>query len=141
MILSAILRIYDGELHRQWIESEQGQGTTVTLFLPRADEGRVVDAPEAGQDVPKGSGTVLVVEDEAEVRMVVARLLADRWYEVVEAQDGEAALAILEGGRAIDLLFTDIIMPSGMTGWRLAQEACRLHPGLKVLFKTALSTR
>jgi PAS domain S-box-containing protein len=122
------------------IESEQGQGTTVTFFLPRTGEEREADAPEAGQDVPKGSETVLVVEDEAEVRMVAARLLADLGYEVVEAQDGEAALAILEGGRAIDLLFTDVIMPSGMSGWRLGKDACRLHPGLKVLFTTGYGT-
>ncbi|CAA9357772.1 MAG: hypothetical protein AVDCRST_MAG90-2756, partial [uncultured Microvirga sp.] len=123
------------------IYSEPGEGTSVKLYLPRS----VGDAAERGKEgdeapVPAGSRTetVLVVEDSAEVRAYSAEVLRELGYRVLEAHDGPSALAVLErpAGARVDLLFTDVILPSGMTGVTLAERARTLRPGLKVLFTT-----
>jgi len=82
---------------------------------------------------------VLVVEDSAEVRAYSAEVLRELGYRVLEAADGPAALDLLErsgGALRVDLLFTDVILPGGMTGPALAERARTLRPGLKVLFTT-----
>ncbi|MFZ5790002.1 MAG: PAS domain S-box protein [Pseudomonadota bacterium] len=123
------------------IYSEVGHGTTVRLYLPRAGSGPVVSAtgaPVASDDaVP--DATILVVEDNAEVRDVTVRQLTELGYRVVEANDGPSALGILRQGRPIDLLFTDMVMPGGMTGADLAREAQSLRPGLKVLLTSGFA--
>ncbi|GAA0579742.1 hypothetical protein GCM10009416_17690 [Craurococcus roseus] len=122
--------------------SEPGLGTSVRLYLPRS----VDDAAEGeqGGEAPAAptasrAETVLVVEDSAEVRAYSAEVLRELGYRVLEAADGPAALALLERpGRTlrVDLLFTDVILPGGMTGPHLAERARALRPGLKVLFTT-----
>ncbi|MBX9634774.1 MAG: response regulator, partial [Magnetospirillum sp.] len=87
----------------------------------------------ADEDIRGGSETVLVVEDNGDVRRMVCNQLAGFGYAVRTAEHGPAALAVLETGVPVDLLFTDVVMPEGMTGLVLAQEALRLRPGLKVL--------
>jgi CheY-like chemotaxis protein len=77
---------------------------------------------------------VLAVEDNEALRRVLVRQLVDLGYEVLEAGDARAALALLADGPRVGLLLTDVIMPGGMNGWELAREAQRLRPGLKVLF-------
>ena len=116
------------------IYSEVGHGTTVRLYLPRlANEAK----SEAVPVVPshKGGGeTILVVEDNPDVRRLVLRQLRDLGYEVIEAANGPEALKILDGGAAIDLLFTDVVMPGGMTGRQLAEAAKTRRPGMRTLF-------
>ena len=77
---------------------------------------------------------ILVVEDDGDVRTVAATMLARLGYTVVEAGDGPAALAALDKMDRVDLLFTDVVLPRGMNGRALAEEAVRRRPGLKVLF-------
>jgi CheY-like chemotaxis protein len=84
--------------------------------------------------LPTGHETILVVEDDAEVRQTAVALLGELGYRVVEANDGRAALSILSARADINLLFTDVVMPGGMKGPDLAREALRHRPGLKVLY-------
>ena len=115
--------------------SEPGQGTTARLYLPRADSRSeaVASSPSAGTDL-RGSATVLVVEDDDPVRRFATDVLRNLGYEVLSAENGAAALAILQERADIALLFTDVVMPGGMNGRQLADAALRLRPGLKVLF-------
>ncbi len=118
--------------------SEVGQGTSVKLYLPRAAESRDGDAPARRPEVPPTGGreTILVVEDNGEVRDYVAAQLRSLGYHVLEAANGPAALALLERAPEVELLFTDVVMPGGMNGRELADEACLRRPDLKVLFTT-----
>ena len=84
--------------------------------------------------IPKGRETILVVEDDARVRRVSVMRLRDAGYTVLEAVKGSDALEMLAGHPEVGLLFTDIIMPGGMTGDELAKHARALRPELKVLF-------
>ena len=125
------------------IYSELSHGTTVKIYLPRASE-RQVDAdpePPAGAE-PRGAGeTILVVEDDADVRRLAHSLLADLGYQVVEAGDGASALAVLDEMPEVALLFTDVVLPGGMCGTELAREARRRRHGLKVLFTSGYSKK
>ena len=116
--------------------SEPGCGTTVNLYLPQARariEAR--QAPEPAAAIPGTTGeTVLVVEDNTRVRQVTVKRLTDLGYVVLEAEDGKAALEVFESGRHVDLVFTDVLMPGGMTGGDLAREARHLRPGIRILF-------
>jgi len=119
------------------IDSAPGAGTTFRLYLPRAVEsGR--PAGDADADAPEQSAgrgeTVLVVDDDADVRAVAVQAVQAFGYRVLEADGGASALAVLDGGGPVDLLFTDIVMPGGMNGRELAREGLRRHPGLRVLF-------
>jgi CheY-like chemotaxis protein len=118
------------------IYSELGRGTTVRLYLPRLVEGRQRAAPAAteSEEHPRGSETILVVEDDSLVRDYVVNALTALGYGVIAASDGPAALGELEKGARVDLLLTDIVMPGGMSGVDLADEARRRRPSLKVLF-------
>jgi len=117
------------------VDSELGQGTRVRLYLPRADSVEAAEADAAtAATLPHGRELILLVDDDAEMRMVARRHLVSLGYRVGEAGSGPAALEILQSDRAIDLLFTDIVMPDGMTGHQLAAAARQLRPGLKVLF-------
>jgi PAS domain S-box-containing protein len=121
------------------LDSVPGRGTTVTLFLPRADAGRTADSADARdrlRDLPGGSETVLVVEDNEEVRAYVVGCLSALGYGVLSAADGVTALRMLETHPDIDLLFTDVVMPGGMSGWELAVAGRSHRPGLKVLVTT-----
>jgi PAS domain S-box-containing protein len=120
------------------LHSETGRGTTVRIFLPRAAETESISEERIEADgEPRGAGErILVVEDEAEVRALVVRLLTDYGYEVVDAEDGPAALGILNGDCDFDLLFTDIVLPGGMDGTVLAKRARKLCPTLGVLYTT-----
>jgi PAS domain S-box-containing protein len=122
------------------IYSEPGEGTTVKLYLPRLPVGAEEPAsrPEpAASPAGRRDATVLVVEDDADVRQYATRLLSDLGYQVLEAPDGPTALRIVEKEPGIDLLFTDVGLPGGLNGRQLAEEARRRLPRLKVLFTTA----
>jgi PAS domain S-box-containing protein len=117
------------------IYSEVGHGTTVRLYLPRLTNQSTGSESAAPAATRKGGGeTILVVEDNTDVRRLVLRQLRDLGYAVIEAANGPQALQILDGGAAIDLLFTDVVMPGGMTGRQLAEAAKKRRPHLKTLF-------
>ena len=117
------------------IDSEVGRGTTVKLFLPRTMNAAPRISREAVSREPRARGeTVLLVEDEAGVRTLAATLLGGLGYAVVEASDGDSALAALANGAAIDLLLTDVVLPGAMSGPQIAEEARRRNPDIKVLF-------
>ncbi|HZY14773.1 MAG TPA: response regulator, partial [Beijerinckiaceae bacterium] len=120
------------------IESEVGAGTSVKLYLPRAPaeavEGDV--SVQLSQATEGGRETILVVEDHEELRAFSAGLLRELGYNVVEASSGRVALKMLQSNIDFDLLFTDMVLPDGMSGRELADEAMRRQPGLKVLFTT-----
>jgi CheY-like chemotaxis protein len=120
------------------IYSEVGHGTTVRLYLPRsgaADAVRAVAAPAAAEH-PRGGETILVVEDDRDVRGFVVAQLRDLGYQVIEASDGRAAQSVVESDQPIDLLFTDVVMPGGLTGRNLADAARLRRPSLKTLFSS-----
>ena len=104
------------------IYSEPGLGTTVRLYLPRVGTD-VARSPEPGSGdeelAPKGHETILVAEDDPFVRASVVRQLESLGYTVISAVAGDDALAKLRANPEIDMLFTDIIMPGGMSGWEL----------------------
>ena len=115
--------------------SEPGQGTEVVLHFPRSQPAAdgAAEGP-AGAALQLGAETILVVEDDAMVRSHVTGLIGSLGYRVLEAEDGASAIAVLAERSDIDLLFTDVIMPGGMTGKDVADAARRLHPDLRVLF-------
>ena len=121
-----------------WPYSEPGRGTTMRVYLPRVDApaDAIEHASDAAPDTLRGNETILVVEDEAPVRAVTRQLLERNGYTVLEAPDGAAALALVDGAagsRHIDLLLTDVIMP-GMSGRELADKLKARRPNVRVLF-------
>jgi signal transduction histidine kinase/ActR/RegA family two-component response regulator len=115
------------------IKSELGRGTAVTLYLPRASAQAVVSA-ENGRAAPtRGTGTVLVVEDDDAVAQTAAQLLSLIGYASQRVEDARTALSILLGGQTFDLVFSDIVMPGGMNGLELAHRIRRHFPELPVL--------
>ena len=121
------------------IYSEVGQGTTVCLYLPRHyGEVRDDEALEAAQRLPRSEQgeTVLVVDDEPTVRMLVTDILDDLGYTAIEAGDSAAGLKLLQSDVRIDLLVTDVGLPGGMNGRQMADAARVARPDLKVLFIT-----
>ncbi|HSJ97983.1 MAG TPA: ATP-binding protein, partial [Myxococcota bacterium] len=122
------------------LDSAPGRGTAVKLYLPRA--GGVEPGVEAGAPQAQalgGAETILLVEDEEQVRLHAQRQLAALGYRVLAASNGREALELLREHSGIDLLFTDVVMPGGIDGRQLAEEARRMHPGLKVLFTSGYS--
>lgn len=121
------------------IYSELGVGTTVKLYLPRLHTRGVELTPEpleAPLTADGGSETILVVEDHDDLRSYSTSVLRDLGYNVLEAHNGRAALDLLQATSHVDLLFTDVVLPDGMHGRALADEAVHRRPGLKVLFTT-----
>jgi two-component system, cell cycle sensor histidine kinase and response regulator CckA len=118
------------------IYSELGHGTTVRLYLPCADADRQRSDVKPCQpaEVLTGDATILVVEDSAEVRRVAVNHLLAFGYRVIESGNGREALVRLAENEEIDLLFTDVVMPGGLSGPELARQARALRPNLKVLF-------
>ncbi len=115
------------------IYSEQGHGTTIRVYLPPA-RGDADAATSAAVPVAGGHETIMVVEDDALVRNFVVAQLHGLGYKTIDAADSRAAMAHVEKGTPFDLLFTDVIMPGGMTGRQLADEIAKRRPGMKVLY-------
>ena len=120
------------------IESNPGVGTTVRLFLPRADwQDSRAGASPVNQAAVRGEGeSILVVEDDRDVRRLVVALLTEQGYAVSEAGDGASALQLLRSGARFDLLFADLVLPGGISGEHLASKARDLCPDLRVLYTT-----
>jgi PAS domain S-box-containing protein len=117
------------------IYSEEGQGTTIKIYLPRATaQARQAADTMRTEPVYGGHETVLIVEDDALVRGYVMTQVKSLGYRTLFATNAAEALVLIDGDTPIDLLFTDIVMPGGMNGRQLADEARRRRPRLKVLF-------
>ena len=125
------------------IYSELGEGTTIKIYLPRligSDE-EPAEMPSRVPAMVKGSGeTILVVEDEPDLRSYTTEALRDLGYRVLEAGDGRGALDIIEQHPEIQLLFTDVVLAGGMNGRALSDEVSRRRPGLPVLFTTGYTS-
>ena len=116
------------------IESTVGAGTTVSLYLPKSTQLPAIEMTDVHlQIIPAGSGRVLMVEDDEDVLDVTSVMLRELGYHVVCARNGAEAIQLLTSGKQFDLLFSDVVMPRGMTGIELAREAKRLCADLKVL--------
>ena len=122
------------------IDSELQRGTTVTMYLPRATQAEQASSaeqpPPAGDDGPVTGGAelVLVVEDDAAVRGSTVQVLRELGYRVLEAADAASAAALIDGGAAVDLVFTDVVMPGEMRATDLARRARQRRPGVAVLY-------
>ncbi len=134
--LSMVYGFVKQSLGQARIYSEPGHGTTVRLYLPSVyDEtiDEVIAMPERNT-VERGSEHILVVEDNEAVLDLVTRQLQSLGYRTTTAKNGPEAVVLLQEGTSFDLLFTDVVMPGGMNGRQLADEATKLQPGLPVLF-------
>jgi CheY-like chemotaxis protein len=121
------------------IYSEVGEGTTVKIYLPRLETSGALAEPAAGTQAAEGGRgeTILVCEDDDDVRAYTVSALEELGYMVFQAEDGPSALRLLEQrGTKFDLLFTDVVLPGGMTGAVLASRARQLRPDMKILFTT-----
>ena len=118
------------------IDSEEGRGTTIQLFLPRHQGAMEEVAPAGDEAAPSGAGeTVLVIEDDPAVRLLVMQVLEELGYRGIETADGRQAVPILESSRHIDLLISDVGLP-GLNGRQLAEIARERRPDLPILFMT-----
>jgi CheY-like chemotaxis protein len=116
------------------LESVEGQGTSVTMYLPISAHDEAADASNEAQALRGTSvGTVLIVEDDPDVLDSAVSTLRSLGYDVLTAGDGESALSTLRREQHVDVLFSDVVMPRGMSGVELARRACGLRPDLKVL--------
>jgi PAS domain S-box-containing protein len=120
------------------IYSELGKGTTMCLYLPRHLGDPEQDEPGYAQEsVERGDGeTVLVIEDEANIRVLIAEILEQAGYRVIQADEGARGLRLLQSSARVDLLITDVGLPGGMNGRQVADAARVTRPDLKVLFIT-----
>jgi two-component system, cell cycle sensor histidine kinase and response regulator CckA len=123
-----------------WVYSELGKGTSFKIYLPRLDQPEdQVGAPHRSVELPMGTETVLLTEDEQDVREIAREFLESGGYRVIEAKDGAEAIALAAKHRGgIQLLVTDMVMP-GMTGQELAVRLQSEHPGLSVVFMSGYS--
>jgi PAS domain S-box-containing protein len=124
------------------IDSKVGEGTTVSVYLPRAAAAnRQASLPSDADAVPLASAaTILVVEDNADVRHIVVRQLRDLGYEVIEVDNAAAAREVLQSDRAIDLVFSDMVLPGGTGGQELAREARRIRPGIRIILTSGYAS-
>jgi PAS domain S-box-containing protein len=116
------------------IYSEVGHGTTIRLYLPRAMQSEDIEVEVDHGPIAGGTETVLVVEDDAEVRAIVVEMLTDLGYRVLKAVDATSALNVVESGIPIDILFTDVVMPGTLKSPEMARKARERLPDLAVLF-------
>jgi PAS domain S-box-containing protein len=116
------------------IYSEVGQGTTVRLYLPRTRAEEDIVIPREAGPIKGGTETILAVEDDEGVRATVVDILSDLGYRVLKARDAQSALAVIESGVPIDLLFTDVVMPGPLRSTELAKKARERAPDIAILF-------
>ena len=118
------------------IYSEPGNGTTVCLYLPcLVDAGEEVEELQLAAEIERSDGeTVLVIDDEPTIRMLIADVLQENGYKAIEAHDGASGLRVLQSDERIDLLITDVGLPGGINGRQVADAARLVRPDLKVLF-------
>jgi CheY-like chemotaxis protein len=133
-MVQGIVRRCGGQIQ---LDSEPGAGTRFRVYFPGESRGDAMPAPAAPRQLTTGvtgDGLVLLAEDDASVRRLVATELTRRGFRVIEAEDGRAALEMLTREKQqVDILVTDVVMPR-MNGADLAKEAARVQPGIKILF-------
>lgn len=124
------------------IDSEAGEGTEIKLYLPRSHaEVKPEQALSFEADLPRGDETILIVDDEQALVDVAVTYLEDLGYTTVTANNSKQALKVLESNTAIDLLFSDVIMPGGSDGYELALAARELYPSLKVVITSGFTKK
>ena len=116
------------------IYSEVGSGTTIKMYLPRSANAEDLEVKRNDTPVIGGQETILVAEDDEGVRATVVEMLQELGYRVLKAPDATSALSVIESGAAIDLLFTDVVMPGSLKSAELAKKAKERIPGIGVLF-------
>lgn len=123
--------------------SELGHGTTVRLYLPKSSS--TLDEPVPAMDnanpLPCGNETILIVDDEPDLIQVAQTHLEESGYQTLTAQNGQEALDLLAHNQAVNLLFSDVIMPGGLSGYEVAEKALALRPELKVLLTTGYTQK
>ena len=122
--------------------SEPGMGTTITMYFPRAKTGDTQQQIKQSGEVIEVKGqdeTILIVEDEKNLRQLAVELLSAQGYSTIQAENGDAAIDILRSDEHIDLLFCDIVMPGGMNGYQVAEKARELRPHLKIQLTSGLA--
>jgi len=130
-VISGIVRQHDGHIR---VETAIGRGTTFRVFIPRFTEDQAAEEEAGQEDIPCGTETVLVVEDEEPVRRMMAKLVGSLGYSVIQAPSAlEALVALEEAASPIDLLLTDVVMPE-VDGVTLADKVRAIYPSMKVLF-------
>lgn len=120
-----------GHIH---LRSMPGSGTTVIVYLPRSEREETKTEIAVASDLVGGGETILVVEDDDEVRATAISLLQELGYAVLHAHDGQSALAMIEGGAHVDMVFTDVVMPGPVSSTALAERARALLPDVRVLY-------
>ncbi len=122
------------------IYSEAGIGTTIRMYLPRSDsEEKALTSDES--DMPSGSETILIVDDEVNLLELADKYLTDLGYRTFRADNADEALFMLDKEPSIQLLFSDVVMPGSINGYELAQKATQLYPKLKVLLTTGFTSK
>jgi signal transduction histidine kinase len=122
------------------IDSTKGEGTTVHLYFPKAEPGPIVSRARSPKEVPLGDGElILLVEDNDKLREATVNRLESLGYAVLEAETGPEAITLLKSGEPIALVFSDIVMPGGMTGYDVAEWVQSMKPEIKVLQTTGYS--
>jgi len=123
------------------IYSEVGHGTTARLYLPRgkAVPEMAMTPTEQAAEPPAAGELILVVDDNAEVRDMVMAQLAELGYHTLEAADGASAVDLLKATPGVDLLFTDIVMPGGMSGVQLGEAARQIRPKICILYTSGFT--
>jgi signal transduction histidine kinase/ActR/RegA family two-component response regulator len=119
------------------INSMLGKGTSITIFLPRSQELQPVDSAQRTSTIAKlSSERILLVEDELEVQELSRSILRNQGYDVIVANNGQEAIERLRTDKPFDLLFTDIVLPGGMSGFDIASNAVLIQPNIKILYTT-----
>ncbi|OWY35508.1 PAS domain S-box protein [Herbaspirillum aquaticum] len=116
------------------LHSEAGKGTTIRIYFPRCVDEEVLIDDNRDMEVRGGDETILVVEDDPNLQLTVIDTLSSLGYRVLKADNGERALAILQSGIAVDLMFTDVVMPGSVPVTELARQARQLLPDIEILF-------
>jgi CheY-like chemotaxis protein len=123
------------------VKSAPGRGTLIEVFLKRSLELRPTVRQAAEVDLETGTGVVLVVEDDAAVRATTSGMLEDLGYSVLSAETGSAALKIIQENAGLDLVFSDVVMPNGMSGVELARQIGSLRPELPILLTSGYTAQ
>src|SRR2546430_5326817 len=132
--LSTVFGIVKQSRGNIWLYSEPGKGTTFKIYLPRTDDVAATDEPAPRVALTHGGETILLVEDEPEVRALLRRILDRHGYTVIEARDPDDALTrCARSPEAIHLLITDVVMPA-VSGPQLVERIAAVRPGLNVLY-------
>ncbi|MFL6673402.1 MAG: response regulator [Massilia sp.] len=121
------------------IDSTPGIGTTITIDLPRTVDAAAALPASCARSIPGGDETILVVEDDPAVRAAAIDIVAGLGYRALKADNGQQALAILQSGMPVDLLFTDVSMPGAVDSAELVAQACAIAPGIAILLTSGRS--